>query len=169
MRSSARSEDMARAVYALTAVSLIPVAEATWVSGRSAKYRSTTTSRCRGGRVHSAEMKADRSTSMLASPGPLGSRARWAVGREPGRELVHYYVPPQRGPGPVDDRPAQVGQRVLGVGQPPPGGVHGHERVLHDFLRRGQILHQQRGDPDQRPVVGQVERGHLAVGVLGAP
>ena len=78
LRSSVRSEDMARAVYALTAVSLIPVAEATWVSGRSAKYRSTTTSRCRGGRVHSAEMKADRSTSMLASPGPLGTSGRWA-------------------------------------------------------------------------------------------
>ena len=35
--SSARSDDIARAVWLLTAPSLIPVADAIWVSGRPAK------------------------------------------------------------------------------------------------------------------------------------
>jgi len=59
--SSACSADIARAIRLLTALLLIPVAEAIWASGRSAKYRSTRTSRCPAGRAHSAETKAELS------------------------------------------------------------------------------------------------------------
>ena len=40
---------------------------------------------------------------------------------------------------------------------PWPGGMQGDQRVLHDLLRRGEVGHQQRGQPDQRPVVKPVK------------
>ena len=41
---------------------------------------------------------------------------------------------PQRRAGAVDDRLAQVGQRPVGVAEPPPAAVHRDEGVLHDLL-----------------------------------
>ena len=43
--------------------------------------------------------------------------------------------------------------------------MHGDEGVLYDVLGRGLVVQQQRGQPDQRSVVGGVERDKGLVGV----
>jgi hypothetical protein len=44
--------------------------------------------------------------------------------------------------------------------------VHGDEGILHEFFRDVDILHEQRGEPDQGSVVHVIESGYCAVRVL---
>src|SRR4051794_25710823 len=69
------------------------------------------------------------------------------------------------GPGAVDYRLPEVGDRLVRVAQPPPGPVHRDEGVLYDVLGRRRVAQQQRGQPHQRPVVRGVERHERLVGV----
>ena len=141
--SPACSDDIARAAWFRTAAMLIPVAEAISASGRSAKYRRTTTSRWRAESARSADTTAEP-----GSPVPVA-----------GLERRHR-------PGPVYHRPAQVGQRGVGVGQHVPPAVHGGEGVLHDVFRGSQVRHEQGREPDQCRVVQLVQRRHRVAGVL---
>ena len=74
------------------------------------------------------------------------------VGCELGRDLVHDRAVPEHRAGTIDHRLPQAGQRVVAVPQPPPGGVHGDERVLDEFLRGRGVSDPECGQPDQGPV-----------------
>ena len=127
--SPAAETDIPRAVWFRTAAMLVPVAEAISASGRSARYRRTTTSRWRAESARSADTTADPARRYRGRP-----------------ERRHR-------PGPVYHGPAQVGQRGVGIGQHVPPAVHGGESVLNDVFRGSQVRHQQGREPDQCRVV----------------
>ena len=98
----------ARAAWLRTVPVVMPRVAAISASGRSHRYRSTSTARCRGGRSRSIGISASRSStpvsSVLARFGRLGDGQLAAAVPAPAADVR------------VDDRPAQVGQRLGGAG-----------------------------------------------------
>ena len=89
----------------------------------------------------------------------------WRIGRRFRCVLIHNGAMPQHRSGPVDDRLAQVRQRLVGVAQPTPASVHCHERVLHNLLRGAAVADHQRGEAHQRLIMGLVQRADRSDGI----
>ena len=84
------------------------------------------------------------------------------------RVARHHHPVPERGPGLVDHRLAQVGQRLVRVAQPTPASVHGDERVLHHLFRGADVADEQHREPHQLPPVRGVQLLQRLVGGPGA-
>jgi hypothetical protein len=96
--------------------------------------------------------------------GPVAALSAGAgSGCRPG--LVRGHAAPRHRAAAVDHRPAQIGQRTVVICQPAPARVQGDERVLDNFLGRGDVAHQHCREHCQGPVVHGVERGYRAVGI----
>src|SRR5690606_6667992 len=71
------------------------------------------------------------------------------------------------GAGQVDDRLAQIGQGLLRVADALAGGVDADERLLDDVLAGGGVVEEERGEAQQRTVVGAVGLGEVVDGGAG--
>ena len=132
-----RSRARPREAWLFTAPTLQPSVAAVCASLRSAKYRSTSTARCRDGSSASARSSRSRSASAAAWSAVTLRRVH--------HDLAHIRLghagpgdPPPAPPGPLE----RVLQQVLGLGPAQPGqqqrrGEQPPRRAGHELLERG--------------------------------
>ncbi len=85
------------------------------------------------------------------------ARRRLAAGRGRAGRMV--------GSCPDDHFPQQAGQGLIAVPQVAPSAVHGGEGGLDYFFCRGDVDHQESGQPDQGTVVRVIQHGNCLVSV----
>ena len=130
------------AAWLFTVPAVTPSSAATWASGRSWWYRSTTTARCLGGRWASAIRSAWRLSTPASSSGPAVSR------QLRGRHLTAPPPPPPGRPG-VDHDLADVRLRVV-TQHPGPARVGPGQCGLQQVLRQRPVSGERVAEPLQR-------------------
>ena len=70
---------------------------------------------------------------------------------------------------PDDHFPQQVGQGLIAVPQVPPSAVHGGEGGLDYFFCRGNVDHQESGQPGKGTVVRVIKHGNRLVSIPSGP